>query len=70
MTALEAVLVWIGACSAACIAGLGMIWIGVKLFGRFESDSFEDAHSLQKKINALELRIKALEMHADRLNGD
>ena len=66
MTMLEAILAWIGTCTAACLSALGILWIGWKLFGRFESDSFEDVRSLQKRIDALELKLKALEMKFER----
>ena len=71
-TAIEVALVWIGICSAACIMALGVLWIGVKMFGDMTGASYgsNDVQSLKKGLEDLEARINVLEMKVNCMNKE
>ena len=62
MSMAAALLTWIGICTAAALSGLGLLWLGFKLFGDFEQGSMGDAH--------LDLRLKAIEHQLAQLHQD
>ena len=62
MSMASALLIWIGICTAAALSGLGLLWLGFKLFGDFEQGSIGDAH--------FNLRLKAIEHQLAQLQQD
>lgn len=71
-SAIQVALVWIGTCGAACIMALGVLWIGVKMFGNLTGASYgsNDVQSLKSGLEDLEARINVLEMKVNCMNKE